>query len=301
METPLRVAMTGATGLIGSALARSLAEDGHAIHRLTRRPSRRGDFEFDADRGVLDEAALVGVDAVVHLAGEPIAQRWNERVRRRIMESRRTGTAIIASALARRGAGPTVLVSASAVGIYGDAGDGTLTETSPVGDDFLAQVCIAWEAAAEPARAAGIRVVHPRTGVVLSAGGGALERLLLPFRMGLGGPIGTGRQWMSWISLADAVAGLRRMIADPALEGPVNLVGPQPVTNADFTATLARVLGRPAVLRVPAFALRLAFDDMADATLLASQRALPARLHAVGHRFAHPTLETALRAALAKP
>jgi uncharacterized protein len=296
----MRVAVTGGTGLIGTALIASLSRDGHTVHRLTRRPAGSGDFAFDADRGVLDEAAFHGVDAVVHLAGEPIAQRWNEGVRRRIMDSRRTGTALVAGALARLGTRPRVLVSASAVGIYGDAGDAPLTEASPVGDDFLAQVCIAWEGAADPARAAGIRVVHPRTGVVLSPEGGALERLLLPFRLGIGGRIGSGRQWMSWISLPDTVAGLRRMIEDPGLEGPVNLVAPLAVTNAEFTETLARVLGRPAWFRVPAFALRIAFDDMADATLIAGQRVLPARLEAAGHRFAHRDLESALRAVLGR-
>lgn len=294
----MRVAITGATGMIGTALAQSLSRDGHAIHRLTRSPARVGDFAFDPARGVLDPAAFEGVDAVVHLAGEPIAQRWTDAAKQRIMASRVEGTRLVAERLAARADRPRVLVSASAVGIYGDRGDEVLTETSAPGSDFLATVCRAWEAAAEPARLAGVRVAHPRMGIVLSPEGGALQRLLLPFKLGVGGRIGSGDQWMSWISLPDAVAALRHMLDTDLLAGPVNVVGPAPVTNAEFTSALGAALHRPTFLPTPAFALRLVFKEMADATLMASQRAVPDALAAAGFRFRHRTLTEALEAVL---
>jgi uncharacterized protein len=294
----MRVAVSGATGLIGSALARSLTDDGHDVQRLTRSPSRPSDIRFDPARRILDAAALDGTDAVVHLAGEPIAQRWSDDVRRRIRDSRVDGTHQLASALATLERPPRVLVSGSAVGIYGDRGDERLTERSAPGGGFLAEVCIAWEAAAAPARDAGIRVAHPRIGVVLSPDGGALARLLRPFRLGLGGRIGDGRQWMSWISLPDVVAMLRRLVDDDALSGPYNATGPSPVTNGEFTRELGEVLHRPAILPVPSFALRAVFREMADATLMASQHAAPERMQAAGFAFAHPTLRRALDAVL---
>lgn len=284
--------------MIGSALAHSLSADGHAVHRLTRSPARTGDFAFDPARGVLDPAAFDGVDAVVHLAGEPVAQRWTEEARQRIMKSRVEGTRLVAKALASRADRPQVLVSASAIGIYGDRGDEVLTEASEAGSDFLATVCRAWEAAAEPARVAGVRVAHPRIGVVLSPEGGALQRLLLPFRLGVGGRIGSGDQWMSWISLPDAVAALRHVLDADLLAGPVNVVGPAPVTNAEFTSALGAALHRPTFLPTPAFALRLVFKEMADATLMASQRVVPGALAATGFRFSHRTLGEALEAVL---
>lgn len=294
----MRVAITGATGLIGTALGESLARDGHTVHRLTRRPRITRDFVFDPGRGILDPEAFRGVDSVVHLAGEPIAQRWNRQVRERIRESRVAGTRLVSDTLAQLADAPRVLVSASAVGIYGDRGDEQLTEESAPGGDFLSAVCTQWEAAAGSARLAGVRVVHPRMGIVLSSRGGALQRLLLPFRLGLGGRIGTGTQWMSWISLDDAVSALRHVLQRDELRGAVNLVCPAPVTNAEFTRTLAGVLHRPALFPVPAFALRLAFNEMADATLMASQRVLPTRLGSTGFTFAHPELDSALRAVL---
>ena len=294
----MRVAITGATGLIGSALRTSLAADGHDVRRFTRRPRGTGDFAFDPARGVLDTAGLEAVDAMVHLAGEPVAQRWTDAVRRRIRESRVEGTRLVAGAVAAMARPPRVLVSGSAIGFYGDRADETLRESSSPGKDFLSGVCVAWEEAAAPARDAGIRVVHPRVGVVLSADGGALHRLLLPFRLGLGGRVGSGDQWMSWISLADTIGALRHMIDEASLEGPVNVTAPAPVTNAEFTRTLAAVLHRPAFLPVPAFALRIAFNEMADATLMVSQRALPTRLEEGGFAFRHRSLEPALRAVL---
>lgn len=294
----MRVAITGATGLIGSALRASLAAKGHEVRRLTRRPRGAGDFAFDPAHKVIDTTGFEGVDAVVHLAGEPVAQRWTDAVRRRIRGSRVEGTRLVAEAVAAMVRPPRVLVSGSAIGFYGERGDETLLETSAPGDDFLSDVCVAWEAAAAPARDAGIRVVHPRTGVVLSPDGGALQRLLLPFRLGLGGRVGSGDQWMSWISLVDTVGALRHMIDDAGLAGPVNVTGPAPVTNAEFTRVLAAVLHRPAFIPVPAFALRIAFNEMADATLMVSQRALPERLEKSGFPFRHRSLEAALRAVL---
>ncbi|MBA3891348.1 MAG: TIGR01777 family protein [Gemmatimonadaceae bacterium] len=294
----MRVAITGATGLIGRALTESLASDGHAVHRLTRTPSRPGDVAFDPAHRLLDPAALRGTDAVVHLAGEPIAQRWNADVRRRIRESRVQGTRLIAETVASLEEQPPVLVSGSAVGYYGSRGDEVLTEQSAPGDDFLSEVTVAWEGAAEAARDAGVRVVHPRMGVVLSANGGALERMLLPFRLGLGGRVGDGRQWLSWISLADTVRALRHMIDSPDVQGPVNVVGPAPVDNAMFTEALGRALNRPTLIPIPKFALRAVFTEMADATLMASQRAIPEVLLGAGFRFEHADIDAALRAAL---
>lgn len=294
----MRVAITGATGLIGTALRASLAADGHEVRILTRSPRAAGEFRFDPAAGVLDPAALESADAVVHLAGEPIAQRWTDTVRRRIRDSRVNGTRLVAAAIAAMARPPRVLVSGSAVGYYGERGDETLLESSLPGNDFLSEVCVAWEAAAAPAREAGIRVVHPRIGVVLSEKGGALQRLLLPFRLGVGGRVGSGDQWMSWISLADTVGALRHTIDDADVEGPVNITGPAPATNAEFTRTLAAVLHRPAFLPVPAFALRIAFNEMADATLMASQRAMPGRLTDAGFAFRHRSLDGALRAVL---
>lgn len=294
----MRVAITGATGLIGRALDEALVRDGHTVVRLTRAPRQATDVLFDPARRLLDPAALRGVDAVVHLAGEPIAQRWNTAVQRRIRESRVQGTRLVAETLASLQDRPAVLVSGSAVGYYGDRGDEVLTEASAPGADFLSEVTVAWEGAAEAARDAGIRVVHPRMGVVLSAHGGALERMLLPFRLGLGGRVGDGGQWLSWISLEDAVGALRHAIDTPALQGPVNVVGPAPVTNAEFTDALGRVLHRPTLLPIPKFALRAVFSEMADATLIASQRAVPRALEATGFEFAHRDVESALAAAL---
>lgn len=293
------IAVTGATGFIGAALAAALERDGMTVRRLTRTPRAPGDFAFDPARQVLDPRALDGVTAVVHLAGEPLAQRWTDDVRQRIRASRVDGTRLLAEAVAKLGQGPRVLVSGSAVGYYGDRGDEVLTEESGPGADFLAEVCTAWEAAAAPAADAGVRLVYARTGVVLDRRGGALQQLLLPFRLGLGGPTGHGRQWMSWISLADTVAALRHALVTEIVSGPVNVVGPAPVTNAEFMRHLGRAMHRPALLRTPPFALRLLYNEMADATLLASQRAMPEVLRRTGFRHAHPTLDAALRTALA--
>lgn len=294
----MRIAITGATGFIGTRLVAALEGNGHVVRRLTRRPRRPSDVTFDPARRVLDPQALEGIDAVVHLAGEPLAQRWTAEARRRIRESRVQGTRLVAETIASLATKPRVLVSGSAVGVYGDRGDELLTEASPLGSDFLADVVREWEAAAEPARAAGVRVVHPRMGMVLDRGGGALARMLLPFRLGVGGPTGSGRQWTSWISLHDAVAALRRLVDDDRLRGPVNVVGPAPVTNREFTRTLGRVLGRPTLIPTPPLALRLVYREMADATLLASQRAIPDVLQRNGFTFRHRDVEAAIRAGM---
>jgi uncharacterized protein (TIGR01777 family) len=242
----------------------------------------------------IDREALEGLDAVVHLAGENVAgARWSDAQKQRIRESRVRGTRLLAEALSALRTKPAVWLSASAVGIYGDGGDRPLDEDSPPGDDFLAQVGVAWEEAAAPARAAGIRVVHPRFGVVLHPSGGALAKMLGPFKLGLGGKLGSGAQYMSWIALEDAVRALLHLIDQP-LEGPVNLVAPNPVTNAEFTRALARALHRPAPFFVPSFAARLALGEMAEVALLRGQRVFPKRLLASGFRFAQPELEPLL-------
>lgn len=293
------VAITGASGMIGSALARTLAADGMRILRLGRRPGRATDVVWDPASGRIDSARMEGVDAVVHLAGESIASgRWTRERMRRIRESRTQGTTLLARAIAALDRRPEVLVSVSAVGIYGDRGDELLTDTSAAGTGFLPEVALAWEASAEPARTAGIRVAHPRFAAVLSRAGGVLGRLLLPFRLGLGGPIGRGAQWMPLVSLDDAIGSIRHLLDSPGLSGPFNVSLPEPVTNAEFSKALGRALHRPAILPIPPAALRLVYGQLADELLIASARVVPQRLEAAGYRFRHPTIEMALRAAL---
>jgi uncharacterized protein (TIGR01777 family) len=298
----MRVAVTGASGLVGGALVRALATAGHRVDRVSRRPPAPGatDVPWDPERGQLDASALAGVDAVVHLAGERIdARRWTPAVKARIRESRAEGTRLLAAALGSLAPRPRALVSASAVGYYGDRGDEALTEESAPGAGFLADVCRAWEAATEPARAAGIRVVSLRIGLVLAAEGGALPRMLLPFRLGLGGVVGSGRQYWSWITLVDLVRVIEHVLARDDLAGPVNAVAPGAVTGREFTRVLGRVLGRPTLLPLPAVAVRILLGEMGQALLLASARVVPRRLEEAGFRFRHPDLEGALRAVLA--
>lgn len=298
-ERPLRVLISGATGMLGSALAAYLQTGGHTVFRLTRRPAGgdSGDVGWNPEDGRLDPAALEGLDAVVHLAGESIAGgRWTPERKGRIMESRVRSTRLLAETIAGLQAPPRVFVSASAIGFYGDRGTVPLTELDSAGTGFLAEVCQAWEDAAAPARAAGVRVVHPRTGIVLTPGGGALAPLLTPFRLGLGGPVGTGRQMMSWIALDDWVGALAHVLVHEALKGPVNFTAPTPVSNAELTRTLGRVLGRPAALPLPAFALwALLGRELAQTLLLDGADVRPAALEASGFRFETPTLEAALR------
>lgn len=296
----MRVAITGATGLIGQALTTSLRADGHTVHRVVRDPgvAAPGDVVWDLEARTIDAEALEGVDAVVHLAGEPIGDaRWTDATKRRIRASRVVGTDLLARTLAELDDRPEVLVSSSAVGVYGDRGDEELTEESAAGDDFLAEVCLAWEAAADPARAAGIRVVHPRTGVVLAEGGPLIDKIDLPFRLGVGGKVGSGRQYVPWISLVDEVRALRFLI-DTELAGPVNLTGPAPATNLELTKALGEVLRRPTVLPIPTLAIRALYGEMGATLATVSQRVLPQRLLEAGFRFEHPTVLDALREAL---
>lgn len=299
----MRILITGSSGLVGSALVPALQARGDDVLRLVRRPPRdAAEIPWDIAAGRLDHAALEGLDAVVHLAGSNIAAgRWTKRRRREILESRTKGTRLLCESLARCAAPPAVLVSASGINIYGNRGDTTLTEESIPGEGFLTDVVRAWESATEAAFQRGIRVVKLRLAMVLSPKGGALAKLLLPFRLGLGGPIGSGRQYLSWIAIDDLVRVLMRAIDDTALSGPVNASAPEPVTNADFAAALGRVLHRPSALRVPAFILRAMFGRMAEETLLSSARAIPSRLDAAGFAFAHPELESALRSLLGRP
>lgn len=293
------VVITGAHGMVGAALARSLSASDRTVRAVVRRPARDDtEIEWRPDGGYIDAAKLAGTDMVVHLAGENIAQRWTPERRRRIRASRDDATRLLAQALAALPTPPRVLVSASAVGIYGDRGDEVLDESSATGSGFLAEIGAAWEAATEPARAAGVRVVTIRLGVVLSPNGGMLAKMLPPFRLGVGGRLGSGRQWVSWISLPDVLGAICHALGDDALAGPVNVCTPNPVTNAELTRILAGILGRPALFPVPALVLRAVFGDMADETILASQRVRPSKLMARGFEFEWPTLEGALRAML---
>ena len=297
MTTPLTVAVSGSSGLIGSALLERLRQDGQTVVPMVRRPAKDGEIHYDPRNGVLDPESLVGVDAVVHLAGAGIGdRRWTDRYRREILESRTLSTSLIAEAMAsvaNRG-GPRVLLSGSAIGFYGATGDEELNERSTAGDGFLADVCRAWEAATSPAEDAGVRVVHLRTGIVLSPRGGALKKLLPLFRFGLGGRMGSGRQWQSWISLDDEVGAIVFLLTAD-ISGAVNLTAPAPVTNAEFTKVLASTLSRPALVPVPSFGPKLLLGgELADALLFTGQRVLPERLTDAGYSFEHPTLSEAL-------
>jgi uncharacterized protein (TIGR01777 family) len=300
----MKVLVTGSTGFIGSALVPHLVSAGHEVSRLVRTPPKPGGAEvrWDPASGIVETGGLDGVDAVVHLAGESIATgRWTAEKKARIRESRVRGTAVLAESLARLAQPPRTLVCASAIGYYGDRGDQVLTEESPPGSGFLADVCREWEAAADPARTAGIRVVNLRIGVVLSRRGGALAQMLRPFLMGVGGKLGSGRQYMSWIALDDLLRAAAHVLATEALSGPVNAVAPNPVTNVEFTRALGHILGRPTLFSIPAFAVRCVFGEMGDEVLLASARVEPRRLIASGYRFRYAELEDALRHVLGRP
>ncbi|MER6504409.1 TIGR01777 family oxidoreductase [Streptomyces sp. NPDC001455] len=294
-----RIAVSGASGLIGAALVRSLRADGHEVVRLVRHPARAGDeVEWSPERRYVDVAGLVGCDAVVHLAGAGVGDhRWTPAYKREIRESRVRGTTAVAEALASLDVPPKVLVSGSAIGYYGDTGDRAVDESAPAGTGFLPSVCVEWEAATAAAQEAGVRTVHARTGLVVGRAGGAWGRLFPLFRAGLGGRLGDGRQYWSFIALHDEVAALRHILDTESLSGPVNLTGPDPVTNAEVTAAMGRVLRRPTLLTAPAPALRLVLGDFAE-DVLASQRVLPGRLLDSGFAFAFPGIDAAIRAAL---
>ena len=293
----MNVLMTGSSGLVGTALTASLTRDGHALRRLRRGTVQAGTKDlWNPIDGTFSDGAFDGIDAVVHLAGENIAAgRWTAAHKARIRESRVQGTRHLCEALAALASPPGVLVAASATGFYGDRGAEAVDESARAGAGFLPEVCQEWEDAAAPARERGIRVVHLRLGIVLTPLGGALAKMLLPFRLGLGGVIGTGEQYMSWVVLDDLERVVQHVLASDTIQGPVNTVAPNPVTNRVFTKTLGRVLRRPTVLPMPAFAARAAFGEMADALLLASARVEPAVLRQTGFSFVLPELEAALR------
>ncbi len=300
----MKVIISGSHGMIGSALVRYLRAKGHDVIRLVRSRQEVGEGSvfWDPETRRVDEAGLDGSDVIVHLAGQNIGdRRWTEEYRRTIRDSREVGTRFLCETLARLANPPSLLVAASAVGYYGDRGSEVLTEESSPGDDFLANVCKEWEAAAQPAKSTGIRVIHLRLGVVLSRRGGALAKMLTSFRYGLGGVIGSGRQYWSWIALDDVLGAIEHCMGAVNLAGPVNCTAPEPVTNREFTKTLAAVLRRPTILPVPAYAVRFFMGEMGNALLLASTRVEPRRLIESGYSFRFATLESALRHILGCP
>jgi uncharacterized protein (TIGR01777 family) len=295
---PLKILISGSSGLVGSALVSALRAAGHDVKRLVRGNVTAPDQISWNPAEALAPESVSGFDAVIHLAGESIATRWTEAKKRRIVDSRVPPTQHVAAALSNARQRPRTFICASAIGYYGDRGDEILSEDSPSGEGFSAELCSQWEAAAQSLTNAGIRAVQIRTGIVLSSAGGALRKMLPPFRMGVGGNLGNGRQWMSWIDVRDEVGAIQHLLTADSVSGPVNLVSPNPVRNAEFTKTLASVLHRPAVFPMPAFAARLAFGQMADELLLASQRVQPAKLASSGYRFQHPDLRIALASIL---
>ena len=300
----MHILVTGSTGLAGSALIPALTADGHRVSRLVRTKLNleNRDHYWDPTSNELYSPSLEGLDAVIHLAGESIAGgRWTAARKARIRDSRVQGTRLLSQSLAKLARPPRVFVSASAIGFYGDRADEILTEESSPGSNFLAGVCREWESAAAPAAQHGIRVVPLRFGMVLSAKGGALAKMLTPFRMGVGGVVGNGKQYMSWIAIDDLVSVIIHALKTNSLEGPVNAVAPNPVTNAEFTKALGRALRRPTIFPMPAFAARLAFGEMADELLLASARVVPTKLQASGFEFRHPNIESAFTSLLAEP
>ena len=296
----MRILLTGSSGLIGHALLPILTAEGHTVVRLTRSPAKGRHILWNPDEGIVESDDLEDFDAVVHLAGETIVGRWTVEKKARILESRAKGTRLLCESLAHLRNRPLVLVSASAIGYYGDRGDQMLDEESSAGSLFLSEVTKAWEAATEPAVRNGIRVVNLRIGFVLSKAGGGLAAMLLPFKLGIGGRLGSGRQYMSWIDIDDVVGAVSHAILSDALHGPVNAVAPHPVTNREFTKSLGRVLWRPTIFPLPVFAAHLVMGEMADNLLLASARVVPARLLATGYEFRFPELKGALRHVLGK-
>lgn len=294
----MKIVLTGASGLVGTALLPALRAKGYEVYRLVRSAPEKanGEIGWNPEQGKIDAASLEEIDAAIHLAGENISEgRWTDEKKKRIHESRAKGTRLLSETLAqiksKQNSKPQILLSASATGFYGNRGDEVLTEQSASGDDFLAEVCRDWELATQPAAQAGIRVANLRFGVILTAKGGALKKMMLPFKMGVGGKIGSGEQYMSWISLEDAIGAILFALENENLRGAVNVVSPQPVTNLEFTKALGSALSRPTIFSVPKFAARLAFGEVADALLLSSARVEPLTLKEAGYQFKHPTLE----------
>jgi len=296
----MKILISGSHGLVGSALAKALQQSGDEVLSLVRgKASSSNQIEWDPKQGLLSLDSIEGLDTVVHLAGEAIAEgRWSDEKKQRIRDSRVQGTRLLAEKVAAMASPPRVFVSASAIGFYGNRGDELLTEQSRAGRDFLADVCVEWERATEAVQARGIRTVLARFGIILSTKGGALAKMLPPFRMGVGGRVGNGKQWMSWIALEDVVAGLLHVMKTESVKGAVNFVAPNPVTNAEFTKKLGNALSRPTIFPIPVFGIRLAFGEMADALLLSSQRVKPAVLEASGFEFQYVELSNALKAIL---
>lgn len=300
--TDMKILVTGASGLIGRALCTELKAQGHTVVAAVRREPRRNDeVQWDPTKGILDPSAFDGIDAVVHLAGAGIGdKRWSDSYKKEVLESRTLGTALLARTMATLDKKPSVFLSGSAIGFYGATGEEKLDETSTAGESFLADVCVQWEKAAQPAIDAGIRTVFLRTGIVLSPKGGALKKQLPLFKLGLGGRFGNGRQWQSWISITDEVNAIIHLL-NSTLSGPVNLTAPEPVTNTEFTKTLASVVSRPALVPIPSFGPKLLLgSELADALLFTGQRVIPASLTRDGYVFTHQTLDVALRALLKK-
>ena len=294
----MKILISGASGLVGSLLGKHLEEAGHNIIALSRSQTPSG-IVWDPTAGQLEPTALAGIDAAIHLAGENLAAgRWNADRKEKFRASRVDGTHLLSTTLDQLERPPKTLICASAIGFYGNRGDESLTEASPPGHGFLPEMCAAWEEAANPAAAAGIRVVHLRIGLVLSAAGGALAKMRLPFSLGLGGRLGNGRQYMSWISLEDTVRAFCHVLENETISGPVNCTAPQPVTNTEFTRCLGAVLHRPTIFPIPAFALKTLFGEMAKPLMLEGSRVYPEKLLTTGFRFEHETLEPALRWAL---
>lgn len=295
----MRIVISGASGLIGTALTKHLVGQGHTVTRLVRRAASTGEFTWDPGRGQLEPIAVDGCDAVINLSGAGIGdKRWTDEYKRELLDSRLRTTELLATTMAELDHKPTVFISGSAIGWYGSRGDERLDESSTPGADFLSGVCQQWEGATAAAEAAGVRTVHARTGIVLSAAGGALKKQLPLFKLGLGGRFGDGHQWQSWISIDDEVRGITHLLTAD-VRGPINLTAPNPVTNTEFTSTLAKAVHRPAVVPVPMFGPKLLLGgELVEALLLASQRVLPTALQRSGYEFAHPTLDVALGAVL---
>jgi uncharacterized protein len=292
----MKIAIAGASGMVGAAISPQLETDGHDVVRLVRNSPKAGEIEWHPNQDSIDPAKLEGFEAIINLAGENVAEgRWTEDKKKKIHDSRVHGTHLISEAIAKLTTKPRCFLCASATGIYGDRGDETLVEQSESGGGFLAGVCREWEKATEPAHRAGVRVVNLRFGPILARAGGMLEKMLTPFKMGLGGKIGSGKQYISWIGIEDAIAAMKFALHDESIRGPLNVVSPAPVTNERFTRALGEVLSRPTVMAMPAFAARLAFGEMADEMLLVSQKVLPKKLQAAGFQFEYSDLETALQ------